>query len=98
MADLVKGNFCLEGHIDVPPEKRNVIAEALVEHIDQTRAEPGCIYFNVDPCPVRKGRYIVSEAFVDEAAFKKHQERASASNWANVSEGVPRNYKTWQVN
>lgn len=97
MGELPKGTFRLEGHIDVPAERLSQVGEALKEHIELTRAEEGCIFFNVDPCSEIEGRFLVSEAFVDEAAFNFHQERAGASPWAVASAGVPRDYKTWIV-
>ena len=97
MPGLSAGNFCLEGHIDVPADRADAVEEALKEHIRLTREEPGCIYFKVNPCPDVKGRYLVSEAFVDEAAFAHHQQRAGNSDWTKASEGIPRDYKTWIV-
>jgi len=97
MAGLPKGEFCLEGHIDVPAERVEQVNKALEDHIKLTRAEEGCIFFNVDPCSDVEGRFLVSEAFVDEYAFKFHQERAGSSPWAETSKDIPRNYKTWVV-
>lgn len=97
MADLPKGSFRLEGHIDVPADRIAQVSEALKDHIRLTREEEGCIFFNVDACAEVEGRFLVSEAFVDEAAFNAHQERAGASPWAEASAGVPRDYKTWVV-
>ena len=94
---LKSGNYCLEGYIDVPEERQAAVAEELVEHIALTRAEEGCIYFDVDPSPEVPGRYLVSEAFVDEAAFLAHQIRAKGTKWAHVSVGIPRDYKSWTV-
>ena len=87
----------MKGHIDVPAERLEMVRDALVMHIRLTREEPGCIFFDVDPCPEVAGRYLVSEAFVDEAAFKHHQDRAGNSAWAKVSEGIVREYETWVV-
>ncbi len=97
MSDLPKGAFRLEGHIDVPTERIAQVSEALKDHIHLTREEAGCIFFNVDACSKVKGRFLVSEAFVDEAAFEFHQKRAGASPWAEASSSVPRDYKTWVV-
>jgi quinol monooxygenase YgiN len=97
MSDLPKGSFRLEGHIDVPADRIAQVSEALKEHLKLTREEEGCILFNVDACSKVQGRFLVSEAFVDEAAFQFHQERAGASPWAEASAGVPRDYKTWVV-
>ena len=95
--DLPKGSFRLEGHIDVPADRVADVSEALKDHIRLTREEAGCIFFNVDACPDIKGRFLVSEAFIDEAAFQFHQERAGASTWAEASKNVPREYETWVV-
>lgn len=97
MSDLRKGTFRLEGHIDVPAGRVAQVNAALKEHIRLTREEEGCIFFNVDACEKVVGRFLVSEAFVDEGAFKFHQERAGASSWAEESAGVPRDYKTWVI-
>ena len=95
--DLPSGSFRLEGDIDVPPEKTATILNALANHIELTRAESGCIFFNVVPCEKVQGRFLVSEAFVDQAAFDFHQERSKTSDWASVSAGLQRHYKTWTV-
>jgi len=68
------------------------IAANLPEHIRLTRAEPGCLGFEVirsqsDPC-----RFAVTEAFTDRAAFQAHQTRTAASPWARISAGIPRDY------
>ena len=89
---MPKGTVTLTGHIDVPAERLEEIQAALPAHISLTRAEPGCLSFDVSPCPEVKGRFLVSEAFVDQQAFDAHQARAGASDWANVSDDIPRDY------
>lgn len=81
----------------MPADRVSEVSAALKDHIKLTREEAGCLFFNVDACEKIAGRFLVSEAFVDEAAFQFHQERAGASPWAEVSSGVPRDYKTWVV-
>lgn len=97
MSGLPKGSFRLEGHIDVPADRIAQVSEALKDHIKLTREEEGCIFFNVDACTKVEGRFLVSEAFVDDAAFQFHQERAGQSAWAEASKDVTRDYKTWVV-
>jgi len=68
------------------------VAAHLGEHIRLTRAEPGCLGFEVirsqsDPC-----RFAVTEAFTDRAAFQAHQARTAATVWARVCAGIPRDY------
>ena len=63
----------------------------LPRHIDLTRAEQGCISFEVHQTD---DRYVwqVDERFVDEAAFDAHQARVSASEWGRVTAGIERRY------
>jgi quinol monooxygenase YgiN len=89
---MPKGTVTLTGHIDVPSERVADIQAALPTHIALTRAEPGCLSFDVSPCPDVKGRFLVSEAFVDQQAFDAHQARTGASEWAKASQGIPRDY------
>ncbi|MDJ0612219.1 MAG: putative quinol monooxygenase [Rhizobiaceae bacterium] len=97
MENLPSGSFRLEGFIDVPGHRVDAVRAGLVDHIRLTREEAGCIFFEVTPSKDVPGRFLVSEAFVDEAAFKFHQERSGSSPWARVSEDIPRNFKTWTV-
>lgn len=83
----------LTGYIDVPPERRDAIRAALPEHIRLTRAEPGCLSFEVIESSSTPGRFAVSERFTDAAAFQAHQTRAAASDWAQISQGIPRTYE-----
>lgn len=64
----------------------------LPRHIELSRAEPGCLSFDVtvtgDPLVWR-----VEEAFVDEEAFARHQERVAASRWGRETQGIERRYE-----
>lgn len=83
----------LKGFITVPKDRIGAVRTGLAEHIRLTRAEPGCISFDVTENPDVPGRFDVSEAFTDSEAFRAHQARASASDWARISEGLPRDYE-----
>ncbi|WP_299597005.1 antibiotic biosynthesis monooxygenase [uncultured Tateyamaria sp.] len=67
------------------------VRAALPEHVRLTRAEPGCIRFDVLPTddPLV---WTVSEEFTDPAAFDAHQSRASKSIWAKETAGIARDY------
>lgn len=86
------GNVVLEGHIDVPAERIASVRDALVQHIALTRAEAGCLYFDVTADKTIEGRFNVFEIFTGRAAFDFHQERAGASPWAEISAGIDRHY------
>ncbi|MFD1252156.1 Antibiotic biosynthesis monooxygenase [Devosia equisanguinis] len=64
----------------------------LPEHVRLTRAESGCLSFEVtkthDPMVWR-----VEELFVDQAAFDAHQMRTKASAWAHKTAGIRRDYE-----
>lgn len=64
----------------------------LPEHISLTRAEPGCISFEVsqtdDPLVWR-----VEELFTDQAAFDFHQKRTRASEWFDATAAIAREYE-----
>ena len=61
------------------------------QHIALTRAEPGCLAFDVVASAVT-GVWDVAERFADEASFRAHQERVSASEWGAATAGIERRY------
>lgn len=73
-------------------EDIQLVETHLPEHLRLTRAEPGCISFDVtqtdDPLIWR-----VEELFVDRAAFDFHQQRARASEWFAATSAIPRDYE-----
>jgi len=64
----------------------------LAEHIALTRAEPGCIAFDVEPGD-EPGVWKVAERFVDEGAFDAHQRRIASSAWGAETAGIERRYE-----
>jgi quinol monooxygenase YgiN len=61
----------------------------LPEHLRLTRAEPGCIAFDVSPTEnplVRR----VEERFADRAAFEAHRRRTRASTWWAATKCIAR--------
>ena len=67
------------------------VAAHLPEHTRLTRAEPGCLTFEVqrtdDPLV-----WQVDERFADAAAFEAHRARAGASAWGQQTQGIRRDY------
>ena len=68
-----------------------IVAEHLPEHVRMSRAEPGCLRFDVQPTedPLI---WQLDEAFVDEAAFEAHQTRNRASVWWEKSRAIRRDF------
>ncbi|MBL4751558.1 MAG: antibiotic biosynthesis monooxygenase [Amylibacter sp.] len=78
--------------MDIPLDRMENVTKAVVDHINLTRAEAGCISFEVTPCPDVSGRFLVNEIFTNQAAFDHHQTRTKASPWAEATAGLPRDY------
>ena len=68
----------------------------LPEHVRLTRAEPGCLSFEVSPTedPLI---WRVEELFESRAAFDAHQARARASAWFAATAGIARDYEVREV-
>jgi len=64
----------------------------LPEHIRLSRAEPGCLTFNVDPTddPLV---WRLDESFADRAAFRAHQARTHASDWFRATAHLKRDFR-----
>ena len=89
----MSGEVTLTGTLTCTCEEEAVqVRASLPEHITLTRAEAGCISFDVlstdDPMV-----WSVSERFVDAAAFEAHQARTAGSDWAARTKGIARAYK-----
>ena len=83
----------LNGNIDVPADRLDAVRTALPKHIALTRAETGCISFEVVESQDVAGRFMVAEVFVDQEAFDAHQSRTKASDWFVTTQGIPREYE-----
>nr|WP_274636616.1 antibiotic biosynthesis monooxygenase [Microbacterium bovistercoris] len=74
------------------PHEAQVVADALAEHVALTRAEAGCLSFEVvataDPLV-----WHVDERFADAAAYRRHQARVAASDWGRATAGIQRRYE-----
>jgi len=64
----------------------------LPEHIRLSRAESGCLSFDVSPTddPLI---WSVQERFTDQAAFDTHQTRTRASEWFRATNHIQRDYR-----
>lgn len=87
----------LTGYIDVPADCLAEVSAALPEHIRLTRAETGCISFDVTPSPEVAGRFEVTEVFADRNSFDAHQQRAGMTNWAKLTKDISRHYQIVEI-
>ena len=86
------GKVVLQGYIIIPKVELHHVTQVLQQHIELTRAEEGCLVFNVSACDHDLSRYDVYEAFTDRAAFERHQQRVRDSHWGRVTHNVERHY------
>lgn len=89
----INNEVTLNGTLICTTEEEAARVRATLDtHIALTRAEAGCLSFDVTPSgdPMV---WTVSERFVDAAAFNAHQARAGASDWAHETKGIARDYK-----
>ena len=87
----------LTGYIDIPIEEVDLVTAALEVHKKLTRAEPGCLKFNVRPDKELLGRFSVYEKFASQEAFEAHQTRVQASEWGLISKNVERHYAIKEI-
>ena len=87
----------LNGHLRCRTEaEADLVRLYLSRHLELTRAEPGCIVFEVTP--EEDGlTWAVHERFVDQAAFDAHQARAATSDWARQTADIPRDYTVDEI-
>ena len=83
----------LTGHLTCAPDEIETVRAALSEHIRLSRAEPGCLSFDVVQNPDDPCRWDVAEAFADRDAFAAHQARTRDSDWWRATAHMPRNFE-----
>ena len=84
------GVIRLAGRMTCAADEADILRAALPEHIRLSRAEPGCIAFDVTetaPCV-----FTLSESFANRAAFDAHQARSRASAWWRATGHLPRDF------
>jgi len=69
-----------------------LVRDHLPAHILRTRAEPGCLRFDVEPT-ADSSIWRVEELFADEDAFTLHQRNAAVSAWGRATAGIERRYE-----
>lgn len=62
------------GWIDIAPGQREAFLGGLDTYIATTRAEPGCLFFEMSASRDKPDVVLLMECFTDEAAHKLHSE------------------------
>ncbi len=78
------------------PGEAEAVHRHMAGHIAASRAEPGCLSFDIAPTddPLV---FEVMEAFRDRAAFDAHQSRTRDSDWFAATRGILRNFRVEEV-
>ncbi|MDD7972613.1 putative quinol monooxygenase [Roseinatronobacter alkalisoli] len=74
----------------------DIVQRHLPEHIRLSRAEAGCLQFDVTPTddPLV---WAVSERFATRIAFDAHQRRVKASVWGQATAAIARSYTVTDI-
>lgn len=83
----------LTGTMTCAPDEVDHVLALLPEHIRLSRAEPGCLQFDLWQDEVRPTEFHVTEVFRDARAFEAHQDRTQSSDWWRVTHHMARNFK-----
>ena len=83
----------LAGTLIVPQTDKAMVAALLPAHIEATRAEPGCLMFQVVADRCDPTRYLVAERFASRTAFDAHQARAQNSEWGRTTAHLERQFQ-----
>ena len=87
----------LKGHlICMTEDEAHIVRAHLPEHIRLSRAEPGCLTFDVsetdDPMI-----WDVQESFRTRADFDAHQTRTRASRWFDATRHILRDFRVEEL-
>lgn len=77
-------------------EEHSAVLAHIGDHIALTRAEPGCLSFDISPTD-DPFTFEVMEAFRDRAAFDAHQARTRDSAWFTATRGILRDFRIEEV-
>jgi len=83
----------VKGFIKVPKNKIELVTQHLDQHILLTKQEIGCLDFQVRPKVSDPTIFDVYEKFIDSKAFVLHQHRTKQTSWADVTQGLAREYQ-----
>lgn len=91
MVDI--GGVRLSGRmICATKDEADAVRRHLDAHIERTRAEDGCLLFEITP--LGGGRaWSVEELWTDASTFREHQRRAAHSEWGRATAGIERRYR-----
>ncbi len=91
----MQGKVIARGTVTVPADELDAITPLIAEHIRLSRAEPGCIAFDISPSPHDPFLFHVAQEFIDRDAFAAHTDRTRASVWWAKSQHLTRDIRVY---
>ncbi|MEO8245011.1 MAG: antibiotic biosynthesis monooxygenase [bacterium] len=87
----------LRGHlVCVSDDEAAAVRDNLAAHIALTRAEPGCLGFEISPTDDPMV-FEVMETFRTRDDFNSHQTRTRASPWFDATRSVLRDFRVEEI-
>lgn len=87
----------VSGQIYVPLASLEQLRPAIATHVDLSRAEAGCLAFNLEENRDEPGRFDLYEEFVDSEAFEVHKRRTADSQWGTLGQDVQKDFEVREV-
>ena len=81
----------------MPDSDISAVKEELINHIELTRQESGCLVFKVSQDTEKINKFNVYEVFTDRNSFANHQDRVRKSKWETLTINVERHYEITDV-
>jgi quinol monooxygenase YgiN len=68
----MSGNIVLNVHLQAAPGQEEVLKQQLIALIAPSRAEPGCVSYELHGDPENPGKFMFQECFRGQAALDEH--------------------------
>ncbi|MEQ8234297.1 MAG: putative quinol monooxygenase [Gammaproteobacteria bacterium] len=94
---LTATKVVLQGTIEVPPTALEAVVAELATHVALSRAEAGCLVFEVVQNAASPTLFAVYEEFSSRHAFDQHQARVRQSRWGRITSDAVRSYEVRDV-
>jgi quinol monooxygenase YgiN len=74
-------HFILNVHLEAVPGHEEELAEHLLGLVGRTRAEPGCLVYNLHRDPENPAKFMFYEEFTSKEAHEAHDATAHIQAW-----------------
>ena len=82
----------------MPETYLGALKKELINHIELSQQEAGCLVFEVTQDALNTHRFNVYEEFVSPEAFRFHQQRLTDTRWGSISSKLEKHYTTTGIN